>query len=88
MSQFIISASNHYGTIEFRVNASDACEASGKADRVIDTFIGEFDVVSIEEEAHEDTDTRCHCGSPYRGSDHCSECGCEQYESDDCGAAA
>ena len=23
---------------------------------------------------------RCHCGSPMRGSDHCPECGCEQYE--------
>ncbi len=32
-----------------------------------------------------DTETHCHCGAEYRGSDHCAECGCEQYESDDCG---
>lgn len=27
------------------------------------------------------TATTCHCGSPMRGSDHCPECGCEEYES-------
>lgn len=32
-----------------------------------------------------DTETHCHCGGEYRGSDHCSECYCEQYESGDCG---
>ena len=32
-----------------------------------------------------DTETHCHCGTDYRGSDHCPECGCEQYESGDCG---
>lgn len=24
---------------------------------------------------------RCHCGSRMNGSDHCPECGCEEYES-------
>ena len=28
-----------------------------------------------------DTETTCHCGTPYNGSDHCPACGCEQYES-------
>jgi hypothetical protein len=32
-----------------------------------------------------DTDTHCHCGCPYAGSDHCPDCGCEQFESGDCG---
>ncbi len=32
-----------------------------------------------------DTETNCHCGAAYDGSDHCPECGCEQYESGDCG---
>lgn len=32
-----------------------------------------------------DTEDTCHCGAAYRGSDHCPECGCEQYESGDCG---
>lgn len=35
-----------------------------------------------------DTETTCHCGAAYNGSDHCPECGCEQYESiivGDCG---
>jgi hypothetical protein len=32
-----------------------------------------------------DTETHCHCGANYQGSDHCPECGCEQYESGDCG---
>jgi hypothetical protein len=32
-----------------------------------------------------DTETRCHCGREYGGSDHCPECYCEQYESGDCG---
>lgn len=27
------------------------------------------------------TPTTCHCGSPMHGSDHCPECGCEEYES-------
>jgi len=27
-----------------------------------------------------DTETRCHCGAAYAGSDHCGHCGCEQYE--------
>lgn len=35
-----------------------------------------------------DTATRCHCGGYYNGSDHCPECGCEQYESGDCGHTA
>lgn len=33
----------------------------------------------------QDTETHCHCGAAYNGSDHCPECGCEQYESGDCG---
>jgi hypothetical protein len=28
-----------------------------------------------------DTETTCHCGAAYEGSDHCPACGCEQYES-------
>lgn len=32
-----------------------------------------------------DTEDRCHCGARYAGSDHCPACGCEQYESGDCG---
>lgn len=32
-----------------------------------------------------DNETHCHCGHLYRGSDHCPDCGCEQYESRDCG---
>ena len=32
-----------------------------------------------------DNETTCHCGAAYGGSDHCPECGCEQYESGDCG---
>jgi hypothetical protein len=32
-----------------------------------------------------DTETHCHCGCPYAGSDHCPDCGCEQFESGDCG---
>lgn len=27
------------------------------------------------------TPTHCHCGAHRRGSDHCPECGCEEYES-------
>jgi hypothetical protein len=27
------------------------------------------------------TEERCHCGAEFQGSDHCPECGCEQYES-------
>jgi hypothetical protein len=27
-----------------------------------------------------DTPTNCHCGAEYKGSDHCPECLCEQYE--------
>lgn len=26
------------------------------------------------------TETTCHCAAPFNGSDHCAECGCEQYE--------
>lgn len=29
----------------------------------------------------QNTDTHCHCGAAYEGSDHCPECGCEQWES-------
>ena len=32
-----------------------------------------------------DSETTCHCGAAYEGSDHCPECYCEQYESGDCG---
>jgi hypothetical protein len=35
-----------------------------------------------------DTETICHCGAAYNGSDHCPVCGCEQYETitvRDCG---
>jgi hypothetical protein len=32
-----------------------------------------------------DTETHCHCGAAYEGCDHCPECGCEQYETGDCG---
>src|SRR4051812_25587461 len=35
--------------------------------------------------ARRDTETTCHCGASYQGSDHCPQCGCEQYESGDCG---
>lgn len=35
--------------------------------------------------ARADTETHCHCTARYNGSDHCPECGCEQYESGDCG---
>lgn len=31
-----------------------------------------------------DTPTRCHCGVEFGGSDHCPECGCEQYETELC----
>jgi len=31
-----------------------------------------------------DTETHCHCGAAYEGSDHCPSCGCEQYESYSC----
>ena len=31
-----------------------------------------------------DTETTCHCGADYKGSDHCPECQCEQYESLHC----
>lgn len=31
-----------------------------------------------------DTETTCHCGGNYAGSDHCPACGCEQYESYAC----
>jgi hypothetical protein len=31
-----------------------------------------------------DTETTCHCGAAYEGSDHCPVCGCEQYESLGC----
>lgn len=31
-----------------------------------------------------DTETYCHCGAEYKGSDHCHECQCEQYESLHC----
>lgn len=27
-----------------------------------------------------DTETTCHCGAEYGGSDHCPVCMCEQYE--------
>ena len=27
-----------------------------------------------------DTETHCHCGAAYNGSDHCPSCCCEQYE--------
>jgi primosomal protein N' len=26
------------------------------------------------------TDTHCHCGAHRKGSDHCPECGCEEFE--------
>lgn len=26
------------------------------------------------------TETTCHCAAPFNGSDHCPECGCEQFE--------
>jgi hypothetical protein len=26
------------------------------------------------------TETHCHCGAAFGGSDHCPECHCEQYE--------
>lgn len=29
----------------------------------------------------EHTESHCHCGKPREGSDHCSFCGCEEYES-------
>lgn len=35
-----------------------------------------------------DTETTCHCGAAYNGSDHCPACGCEQYESLRCYAQA
>lgn len=35
-----------------------------------------------------DTETHCHCGARYDGCDHCPECGCEQYETPDCGHTA
>jgi hypothetical protein len=35
-----------------------------------------------------DSETTCHCGGAYNGSDHCPECYCEQYESGDCGHEA
>ena len=31
-----------------------------------------------------DTETTCHCGGKYEGSDHCPECFCEQYETYGC----
>jgi hypothetical protein len=31
-----------------------------------------------------DTETTCHCGAKYNGSDHCPACYCEQYESQVC----
>lgn len=31
-----------------------------------------------------DTETHCHCSAAYNGSDHCPECGCEQYETYGC----
>lgn len=31
-----------------------------------------------------DSETVCHCGRDYAGSDHCDICGCEQYESMEC----
>jgi hypothetical protein len=30
------------------------------------------------------TETTCHCGAGFRGSDHCPSCSCEQFEAD-CG---
>lgn len=33
-----------------------------------------------------DTDTTCHCGASYNGSDHCPACACEQFESYACDA--
>jgi hypothetical protein len=27
------------------------------------------------------TETHCHCGAHRKGSDHCPECYCEEYES-------
>jgi hypothetical protein len=35
-----------------------------------------------------DTEDTCHCGADYARSDHCPVCGCEQYESGDCGVVA
>lgn len=29
---------------------------------------------------YEQTEWRCHCGCPMRASDHCPECGCEEWE--------
>jgi hypothetical protein len=26
------------------------------------------------------SERRCHCGARFNGSDHCPQCGCEQYE--------
>lgn len=26
------------------------------------------------------TETHCHCGADRKGSDHCSECFCEEFE--------
>lgn len=32
-----------------------------------------------------DTADTCHCGANYGGSDHCPDCGCEQFQCQDCG---
>jgi hypothetical protein len=35
---------------------------------------------STSTQSRQDTETHCHCGAAYRGSDHCPNCYCEQYE--------
>ena len=43
-------------------------------------------IVAVQD--RRDSEDRCHCGAQYHGSDHCPECGCEQYETinvRDCG---
>lgn len=35
---------------------------------------------SFAERCHSQTEDRCHCTAYMQGSDHCPECGCEQFE--------
>lgn len=51
----------------------------------IDLDITAASPYSVSMETRGDTEDTCHCGADYAMSDHCPVCGCEQYESGDCG---
>ncbi len=56
----------------------DASTSAGGGDKTATTVpAGQANSIKVHGPQSEET---CHCGGPMRGSDHCSYCGCEAYE--------